>query len=34
MDGNIATQVVNLVITVMNAGNTALNSFDVTLNYN
>jgi hypothetical protein len=34
MDGNIATQVVNPVITVMNAGTTALNSFDVTLNYN
>jgi hypothetical protein len=34
MDGNIATQVVNPVITVMNAGTTTLNSFDVTLNYN
>ncbi len=34
MDGNIATQVVNPVITVMNAGTTALSSFDVTLNYN
>jgi hypothetical protein len=34
MDGNIATQIVNPVITVMNAGTTPLTSFDVTLNYN
>lgn len=34
MNGNIATQVVNPTVTVMNAGSTTLNSFDVTLDYN
>ena len=34
MNGTIATQLVNPVVTVMNAGTTTLNSFDVTLNYN
>jgi len=34
MNGNIATQVVNPTVTVMNAGTTTLNSFDVTLDYN
>ena len=34
MGGNIATQVVTPTITVMNAGTTALTSFDVVLNYN
>lgn len=33
MGGNIATQTVTPSITVMNAGLTTLNSFDVTLNY-
>lgn len=34
MNGNIATQVVNPTVTIMNAGTTTLNSFDVTLDYN
>ncbi|MFN5912396.1 MAG: Omp28-related outer membrane protein [Bacteroidota bacterium] len=34
MGGNIATQVVDPVVTVKNAGTTAINSFDVVLDYN
>ncbi len=34
MGGNIATQIVDPVITVMNAGSTTINSFDITLDYN
>jgi hypothetical protein len=33
MAGNIATQIVSPTVTVMNAGSTALTSFDVVLNY-
>ena len=34
MNGNIATQSVNPTVTILNAGQTALNSFYVTINYN
>jgi hypothetical protein len=34
MGGNIATQVVNPTVTILNAGTTAITSFDVTLDYN
>lgn len=34
MGGNIATQVVNPVVSVLNGGSTPLTSFDVVLNYN